>query len=145
MTKSLLPSLLGRVVHVFMGPAVNCVGCGSVLWKNADSPRIAQTLTLSPAVSPCEELNRKYFPSGVQMPSRSEEGVLQPGSKGRRLVPSDLTSHKDCELLLGSNTVKRNTCPSGDQRIWDGCPPTVTSLRESVPSLLARNKSAALA
>src|ERR1700758_1117854 len=108
MTNSLLASLLGSVAPVFIGPAVNCVGCESALLKKPGFSRIAQTFSATLVGSPREEVKRKYLPPGVQIPSCSEEGVLQAGSSACRLVPSDLTSHKEVELLFGSNTVKRS-------------------------------------
>src|SRR5215472_3191314 len=82
----------------------------------------------------------KLFPSAVHLPQHSLGGLCQPASKGCRFVPWADTSQSDRAPVLGSYTYNRSRPPSGDHAGLNAEPTTETSLRDSVPSLLARNK-----
>src|SRR6516225_9233946 len=92
-----------------------------------------------PQIWPCD-WNTKYFPSGVHFPQHSLGGLCQPGSNGRRFVPSTDTSQSDIALVLRSVTLNRSSLPSSDHTGALAKPVTETSLLGSVPSLVARNR-----
>src|SRR5216684_9012750 len=85
----------------------------------------------------------RYFPSAVQRAQHAE--FRPPGSKRCKFVPSAETSQSEkgpISLFSWESNCRR--LPSGDQtRCWIKFF-VVTSLRDSVPSDFARNKSPAL-
>src|ERR1700722_11615885 len=129
-TNSFLPSTLGVGLLNISGPTVSCVGSVPAL-RNRDAPsRIAQMFWLWSRV----DSNRKYSPSGVQVPPESCAGLFHSGDTECKPLPSAETSHNEEVRWLVSLMVKRKRRPSGENRGAKGTPGREMSSRESVPS-----------
>src|SRR5580658_111416 len=84
--------------------------------------------------------NRKYSPSGVQVPPNSCAGLFQSGNTACKFLPSAETSHKEEVRWSVLRIVKRKRRPSGEKRGAKGMPATVINSCESVPSALQKYK-----
>src|ERR1700730_13912921 len=87
----------------------------------------------------------KYFPSAVQRPQHSLGELRRPDSKRCNPLPStDTSQSEEGPISLFSWVSNCRWLPSGDQTRFCTKFFAVTSLRDSVPSAFARNKSPAL-
>src|ERR1700722_5147999 len=111
MAKIRLPSSLTMGDAKSSGPLVNCTGL-AVPASHEDFSASAHTL-----FRPSRELsNRKYLPSGVQVPQHSRGLLFHPGSRGLKPFPLRATSQIELEPFLGSTMKKRSLPPSGEKR-----------------------------